>query len=280
MRQKYYFHQLRTTELLDFLNRNKIQYKVSEESNVVPTFLTFTLWSNHSKTLAYLDELKEMGISPLIFNEYTELDRKNAEYLWLWPQKQQIEIVDSDDAFRYECEYRSVFGKKCYGHEVQIGRATVRKDPPEKGKSVFWTEDTGFSMLFADRKIKTEAEAAGITGLRCMDVILKSGKISERIVQLTTDHIIPAEAIEKGHGERVNRCPVCGKEKYDINSGEYCLHIDFAKIPQGCDFCKTDDIYGGNIPFPLYIISQRFYRVLKDVGLTSGVKLSPILKKE
>lgn len=280
MRQKYYFHQLRTPEMIDFLNRNEIPYKVSEESSIVPTFLTFTLWSNQENTAAFLVELTAMSVSPLIFHEYTESDRKKAEYLWLWPQKQKMEIIGSEDAFRYECEYRSVIGKKCYGHELQIGPVTIRKEPSEKGKATFWTEDTGFSMLFADQKIKTAAEAADIKGIHFMDVKLKSGKNSERIVQLNSDNIIPAEAIEKGHGERVHKCPVCGREKYDINSGEYCLHIDISKIPQGVDFCKTEDIYGGYSPFPLYIVSQRFYRLLKNADLTAGAKFSPVVKKD
>ena len=57
----------------------------------------------------------------------------------------------------------------------------------------------------------------------------------------------------------------------------YRLPLDFSKIKQGEDFYMTERIFHEGIAEPLYIISQRFYQLLKKNKFIRNIRFIPVL---
>ena len=112
-------------------------------------------------------------------------------------------------------------------------------------------------------------------GIKFENVKNIKGFYSENIFQVITPNIIENESIGFGYGERKEVCHVCGKEQFVINN-IYQLHLDVTKIKMQSDLYMTKPIWGKGIPYPLYIISQRFYQALKKNKLVGGIIVSPV----
>ena len=84
------------------------------------------------------------------------------------------------------------------------------------------------------------------------------------------------DQIEFGHNEKLRHCPVCGKEQFFIDDA-YQLHLCFSDLDVLSDLYKTERIFGDRIPYPVYIISQRFYQLLKSNKLASNVTFVPVV---
>lgn len=278
MRYRYYycdFHQC--PELIDFLKKNGIQYRESNAGAHRKPLVIFNIWSNKDNAEYCVEELKKMNRFPLVFTEYSESDRMKAELLWLWPQRQKIDVINGAESFDFSCQYTSMMGQICYKHEEQKDIIAIAKEPSTKSTNAFWTVSTGFSEVFVDQHVYKAVKASSLVGVDFQNVRLRNGKYSENIFQMTSQNVISRECVGTGYGEIVEKCCVCGKEQYSINSGEYQLHLDFAKIKMKSDLYVTERIFGAGIAEPLYVISQRFYRLLKENGLTGGAKFSPIV---
>ena len=93
---------------------------------------------------------------------------------------------------------------------------------------------------------------------------------------MTSPNILEKECIGIGFGEKIETCPKCGKEQYAIDNA-YQLHLDFSKIKEQGDLYMTERIFGYGIAYSLYLISQRFYRLLKEENLAGGITFSPVV---
>ena len=275
MQYQYYFFVRSTEKLITYLQTNDIAYKVREYSNIQETFVQFTLVSNHKKVNFLLNELANMNCKPTIYIKYTEMERKSAQFLWVWPKRQSIEIVNDMEAYDYHCAGATVFGETAYKHEVQKGLLSIAREPSPKSQNSFWTESTGFSVLFASNKVVDMLRSANFEGINIIPVLKRSGQTCETIYQIRAKNLITQECIQLGHGEIRERCPICGKEQFGFNDS-FVLHLYLEKVPYQCDFYETERIFGLGIAHPLFIISQRFYCFLKENKLTGGLDIAPI----
>lgn len=276
MRYQYYFCSINKPQLVNFLQANVIEYKVTEASKIVPSFVTFNLWSDKEETNLLLKELKDLYCTPMSKKAvFTEAERKNAKWLWLWPKSQSIDIENEDDAYDYSCVNYDSLGEKIIHHEVQKGLIAISREPSPKSRNSFWTESTGFGVLFASKKVFDAVNSGSFEGIDFWNVLKKNGSKCENIFQMRSKQVIGQECIEFGHGEIVDRCPMCGKIQYGISS-DYIMHMHFNKIQPEIDFFETERIFGQGIAHPNFIVSQRFYRFLKENKLTGGLDFSPI----
>lgn len=276
MRFRYYFCEREKPELIDFLKQNQIKYKISGNGSARKANIIFNIYSDGTYAEWYIEQFKQIKVFPLVYTEYSEEDRLNAKLLWLWPKSQKIDIINENEAYDFLCEYRSAFGHSCHKHEVQKGLIAIAKEPATLSKNCFWTISTGFSELFVSRRVYEAVQNSPLKGVQFLNVILKNGDTSDNLFQMVSPNIITRDCIEIGHGEIIERCCVCGAEQYSINSGEYQLHLDISKLKMESDFYMTERIFGAGITEPLYVISQSFYRLLKENGLTGGAQISPV----
>ena len=272
MRYRYYFCKPYRKELVDYLENHQLSYQTSGR------FIKFDLWSTTTDIETHLRKLKEITFtSPLIFPEYTEAEYNSAKLLVMQSQLQTTDILNEDEAYRYNCQWTNSVGMILKRHESQVAALQIAKEPSSKTRTAFWCESTGFSVLFADSRLKELVKKEGIQGLVFQDVILKNGERSSRIFQATSQQILDEPCIKLGFGEKRILCPQCGKPQYAVDR-TYQLHVDFSKIPDELDFYMTAPIFGEGPPESLYVISQRFFRCLNETKLADHLTFTPVVE--
>ena len=276
MKYQYYFYELYKAEIEEYLKEKQIHYK-KNESNVVGDSLVFSVWSNTRDSEMILRELKHLGVGdPLVFASYSASEINNAKFLVMRGMKQKIDIMNCENAYHYSCRWTTSMGVEKVKHEEQIDRFTIRKEPSTKTTTAFWSEDTGHAELFTDKRVCELVTEQGLKGIEFENVIDRKGVCSENIFQVKSPHLIKRDCIEMGHGERKVVCHICGKEQFFIND-IFQLHLDFSKLPAESDLYITERMWGEGIAYPLYIISQRFYQLLKQNKLIGGINFSPVV---
>lgn len=269
---RYSFHGLKNDDLICWLEGNDIPYTFRE------TFVCFEIKSTNSKADVLLKQLCTMRIiGPCVTAEFTPTELANAKYLMISPTKQCVDIINAQETYSKSCTWSTSMGYKKVGHMEQIGHFKIAKEPSSKTSTAFWHEDTGFAEIFTDRRVYSLAKQNDLEGIVFNPVYLKKGSCSENIFQMTSDCKIAKDCIEFGHGERRLTCHLCGKEQFFINSA-YQLHLYMDKLEPNKDLYVTERIFGEGIPYPVYIISQRFYQLLKANKLTGRLDLLPVVE--
>lgn len=273
MRYEYYFYRLYTRRLEEYLQSKHIKY----EGNVSQKILKFSVWSTDENYRDILDELQTLKVGdPIVYASYSATDLKQANFLTIRPKKQTINIINRETAYNYACRLLSSMGVEKVKHEEQIDTFVIGKEPSTKSSTAFWSCDMGFSELFTDRRVYELVNNYSLDGIRFEKVMNRKREYSENIFQMKSSNIIPRDCIIMEHGESKKICPICGEEQFFIDNA-YQLHLDLSKIKGKSDFYMTEKIWGSGIAYPLYIISQRFYQLLKQNKLAGGIALSPVV---
>lgn len=277
MRYRYYFADRYNQRLVDFLEKNNIDHKIKTYEKLDSSWIYFNIYSTTKNVEKYLQELKEIFWGdPLVFVEYTAEELANAKLLVMRPHLQSVDICNEEEAYIYRCTWKNRWGEMLYKHEEQVGVLRVKKEPSMKTKTAFWCESTGFAEVFTDFRVSKLIQDNSLSGIELKQVKMTKDKYSEKLYQITSPNIISKDCIELGHGEEVEKCKICGKEQYFIDD-IYQLHLEFSKIEGESDLNITERIWGQGIAYPLYIISQRFYQLLKQNKLDGKISFSPII---
>lgn len=275
MYNQYYFCERAHFNLIKFLKENNIKYtpdKITEENELI----SFSILSNSKNADYNLKKLEEIGTDrPLIFTHYSASEINKANLLVITPKKQCIEIVNKEDACIYSCKSTTSVGISKARHEEQKALFAIKKEPSMKTQTAFWAENSGFAEVFADYRVHNLVKENLLMGIQFKKVMDKKGKYSNKLYQMTSSYVIDSNCIGKGYGERKEVCHICGKEQYFIDN-TYQLPLDISKIKVESDLYMTERIFGEGIAYPLYIISQRFYRLLKKNKLAGGLTISPV----
>lgn len=275
MRYQYYFCERASEKIISYLDEKNILYKPKNPE--WGELIVFSVWSNNKSCEMILKELESMKVdSPLRFVTYTEKEISNSKYLVMRPKKQVVDIINYGEAYRYSCEWISSMGLEKVNHAEQVGTFAIRKEPSSKTSTAFWVEDTGFAEVFTDKRVYELVREYSLQGIKFENVMNKKRVYSENIFQMKSPHIINMDLIEMGHGERKEVCHICGKEQFFIDN-IYQLHLDFSKLEVQSDLYMTERMWGQGIAYPIYIISQRFYQLLKQNKLVGGISLSPVI---
>lgn len=275
MLYKYYFCEYYSVTLIDLLSEKKIQYRISG-GEITPKVVSFTILDDSAESLNILKEISKIVESkPIISVEYTSSELNSAEFLWMWPKQQKIDIINSETAYEGSCRW-TAGGIPRVMHLKQISEFTIKKEPAVTKTNALWCEDTGFAHIFVDDRIFHLIKEKNLIGIQFKRVFLKNGTPSQRLFQISSSNVLAFESVRLGYGEKIVTCPICGKEQFSIQQ-DYQLHLDFSKFQQDSDFYVTEPIFGDGIAFPAYIVSQRFYRVLNDAGLSGGIAFSPVI---
>lgn len=272
MKYEYHFITWKNVQLIEFLNKHNIEYK--EGSN--QSWIKFSICSSLPEAEFYLKELEKVNIKgDYTTVEFTSKELLEAEFLMMRPNRQSIDI-ENEGAFQYGCRWISKSGHEFMRHEEQVKELVVKKVPPMKKNNAFWCESTGFSIIFADKRIQKLAEENSLTGIEFKNVFLQNGKCSDEFFQMTSSNVLKKEGIVWGYGEKIENCSRCGKEQYVIDNA-WQLHLDFSKIEKQSDLYVTESIFGEGIARPIYVISQKFYRILVENKLNRSITFYPVI---
>lgn len=276
MRYQYYYCCRHCEALVTLLEDNGIPYRLSG-GDITPLVVVFSIRIPAGMSNPIINTLfSRFHEVPIVSVEYSATELKAAEWIWMRPTKQRIDIINTDEAYHYGCEREHPFGLITAKHQEQIGSFVIAKEPAMNTKTAFWAEDTGFAEVFADRRVRELAAANALSGVEFKDVMLPKGNLSTSVYQMTSTNILPLEAIACGHGEKALRCPYCGKPGFQIDNA-YQLHLHASYLQDNIDMYVTDRIFGEGTAHPLHLISQRFYRLLVENQLAGNVTFSPVV---
>lgn len=277
MRYRYYFCERYQPELVDYLIMNKIKYEISKGWQ---TLITFSILSTTENSDEHLINLKDIAArSPLVFAEYTASEYAKAKLLVMTPKSQYFDISNHEEAFRYDCTWINSFGREVKRHEEQIDILEIHQQPKINTQRAFWCESTGFSVIFADYRIVELVKNNSLSGIDFKNVKLKNGTYSDKLFQMTSSNILDEDCIVFGYGEKTLECPVCKRKQYAVDTS-YQLHLNFNKIQNESDLYVTKNIFGEGIAYPTYIVSQRFYKLIKDNKLAGGIAFEPVAEHD
>lgn len=167
-------------------------------------------------------------------------------------------------------------GQSRVRHIEQRQLFSIEKEPSMNSQTSFWAETTGFAELFTDYRVYDLISKNSLIGIDLKNVVLKNGSYSEKLYQVTSRNILDRQCIGIGYGEKKLHCGIFGKEQFFIDNA-YQLHLDFSKIHMENDLYVTERMFGEGIAYPLYLISQRFYQLLKKHKLAGGLTFSPVV---
>ncbi len=283
----HYFTHVRpgTVELLE---KYHIPYDKIED------LVSFDLYSNVENTEKIMQEC--LKISPYFKPEFTRavfevFELNAANYLWITPTKCCIEINNEENPYHFRCTYRETISKETLSkdgkpvtvlyevaeksHISQEEPFKIRKEPKISGKRGFYSDEADCEV-FVDHRVRDLVEQSGMTGF-CFENVLLNHNVSEKIFQLKSENILDRVCIGTEGIEKIFYCKKCGDVRYykiDL-SYQPRLHIEKPN-----DLIMTERLFSGGIirPAPCYIISQRFYQLLKKNKLDGGLRFVPIIE--
>ena len=277
MRYKYYFCEQCNPKLMALLETNNIHYVLSGQ-NTCRQLVSFYIWNTSHNAEVLMKQFEKICTrAPIVSVEYSASELANARLLMMTPRRQNIDIVNESEAYVYSCERVDAFGITRVGHREQCQLFVIAKEPSMKTKTAFWTESTGFSEIFTKQSVYELVNENNLSGIEFKNVMMRNGNYSANEFQLTSKNKIDAQCIAMGYGERKLHCPICGKQQFFIDN-VYQLHLDFNRIKDQSDLYVTECIFGEGIPYPLYLISQLFYQLLRENKLISAVTFSPVVE--
>ena len=278
LRYRYSFCELYRAELCAFLEQKQTRYKILNEGKTfsngtsVPVYIKFEL----TGPLETIEELSQKyRCSPHIEAVYSEDEIREAALLWMTPAKQIIDIVNVDEAFSFSCEWIDSRGCGRAHHKEQVGTFKIRREPSSKLSTAIWAGTTGFAEVFADKRVLKLSEEEGLKGIQFKNVKLPGNRYSENIFQVYTENRIEQNCLMLGNGEKEIICPICGRKQYGI-SDAYQLHLNVDVHKHTADLYMTENVFGYGIAGPLYLVSQRFYRALRQNKLDRNISFDPV----
>lgn len=279
MKIEYLFEAPYKLELENWLKKNNVKYKV-DGGDFLPKCLYASIWSTRKDCALLLEELSQLSKrKPYPLPHYSDKDLSSAELLMIQAKTISMCIENNEEAFRYSCRWSYMadrFEIHKANHEEQIGTIMIKKEPPHPSRTVIWGPDDGGVILFADARVRELVQKEDLKGILFQDILLKNRTISKRVFQMEAEHKILHDDISWGWGEHESVCSMCGKKQYAFDS-TYQLHLWDDDVYRELDFFSTERIWGEGMPQPIYIISQRFYQLLKQNKYTSRLGFTPVI---
>ena len=204
-----------------------------------------------------------------------ELNR--AEWLVMYPRSPKLESKDKG-TLEFSCLI-----KKNVDSFIQEGAYHHRQIAPFAFSSIKWTKNNhlysayeGDNFVFCDELLKNYIEREGLCGITFEPVIRwKDGDVMPNAFQLQITNTLSSEALIIPESTKRTFCPMCGREKYEIDS-KFILRIKEKYLDKSIDFYKTAEIFGPGRERSLWIVSARAYSLLTSKQLARGFAFEPV----
>lgn len=274
MRKKYSYCEKYSEKVEQYLKNHKIKYEVVGDGVLVSKLISFVIYDSalSDSNLQYL-----IHSHPIVTNEFTQKELRAAEFLSMRPARNVVNITNTNEAFLYKCPGESLFGDRKFKHKEQIGQLRIKKINT-KGRTAFFSSATGFSEIFAKEEVCELIRNNNTTGVQITPVMLdvKNHEVFSGLCQLRSEKIISSEKIFIDTMQKVGKCPICGSLKV-ICKQDYQLKLIGTAQDLSDDFYMTEAIFGEGISYPLFIVSQRLYRLLVNAKTTRNVIFEPVI---
>ncbi len=271
MKKKYLFRENYDNDLIAFLNDNKIKYTQNKNDFIGMHLVCFSV---NDPQLA--DKIVKFTKNESIIEvKYSSKELESSQLVCIRAKRQEIDIVNESDAFKFDCELVDKNGIKRTYHKKQIKSVKIDKLPKRKKGSVLYSTTLGFGELFADDRFFSVCEKNKVTGIQFLPVFDKKGAKLDSLWQLTTNNVVADSDIALGYGELVISCPVCDKKKI-ISPYAYELHLKLNCENITQDFYVTERLFGEGISEPYFLISQHLYHLLLAEGLLKDLEITPV----
>lgn len=268
MRIKEIFSEQLSDSLLALLNKEGIKYTVIELA--VPR-VYFSLYRDQQNFSAFSD-ISEAECRVAIA-EYSQAELNASEWLVFYPKHNRVEIINSDESFLYTC---GSVEENRFHHREQVGTIRISSDIKWKQGQYFLASDTGFSEIYTNKAVAELIASAGVKGCRFADIVDRKGLLCANTFQLLTDAVLDESSFAFGYGEKLDICPRCGKRQYYYD-GTYQLRIYRSALKEDVDFYMTPCLFGSGQAEPIYLISKRFYKLLKDNKMLRNTITTPVI---
>lgn len=169
------------------------------------------------------------------------------------------------------------------GHHFVIDEPFVLEQPVKMRPTQFFCTSAVFQQaVFCSARAKEILEAENLRGITFLPVMKRGGETAcDDLFQLDAA-TIPAEALVPLQYMEQKRCEFCGMPLLTPLDGRERFGIDRRFLDNSVDIYKTPPMFAetnARIPFTCkerYLISAKFYRVLKQKRMTRGLKLAPL----
>ena len=277
----------RFEELKKILDENRVKLNVFDYEDFCT--VNFTIYDNHKNFEELYNQLNDLSkrykdfMLGDKFAVFTKKELLEAKYLQMWVKKQIINAKDEPEVYERSCRYNRIpnrpeAGWYGYKHYYQIKPYILKYEPKINTRTAIYSIDTGFHAVFADKRIKELVENNDLKGFVFDAVYIKKETVkSENIFQLKTKNIIEVDDFVFGEEMEEDICPICGRIDYLYDDPHaYQFHIKLKKLEGNDDIYMSKRIFQDDA-YSIYIISQRFYRLLKENKLDGWLDFLPII---
>lgn len=260
-------------QLKSILEHKRIKYKIVGDDIIVRKQISFSVYQDDNVNLPN----RYLSSPPIVSKEFSTKELNTASYLTFLPRIHAIEIVNANRAFRFSCESKTLFGKIRYSHKEQIDSLTIKPYKLNQETTIL-ASATGFGEIFARERFQEFIAKYEVKGIQCQPVFeYRNGSIlKSNFSQLACDTIIPFHRISLLNVDKILRCSVCKKPKL-VCSQSYQLILLCSDNELTDDAYITDSVFGEGISFPLFMVSQRIYQLMKKEKLARNVNFTPVL---
>lgn len=268
MRIKEIFSEQLSDSLLALLNKHGIKYTVIELA--VPR-VYFSLYRDQPcfSVFAAVSE----SACRVAAAEYSQAEMNASEWLVFNPKHNRVEIINQDESFSYTCGSAE---ENRFHHREQVGTIRIASDIKWKPGQYFLASDTGFSEIYTNKAVVELIASSGIKGCRFADIVDRKGSLCTNTFQLLSDALLYENSFAFGYGEKTEICPYCGKKQYYYD-GTYQFRIYRSALKEDVDFYMTPCLFGSGQAEPIYLISKRFYKLLKDNKMLRNTIVTPAI---
>ena len=274
-----------------FLEQHKVPYMCSHATNWV-SFDVDPALEIYAEICGYLRMLQAAHEGEEVYraryeNVFSETDRLNTAYLNVLSSFNCLEPVNDETVMAGSCYLGSWtppdlgplfhFNKPIahYRHWVQAEPFIIKKRVNWRPNRCFGGCQLFLFPLFCNDRAKEIIESAGLCGASFRPVLWHG-----------TEHEAPdlwqlwpqmlEDFLEAGPYTEEHVCEHCGRRYFTPLRGDAEYRIRAGSIPAGLDFFQSYPVIGDEKCMPIYVVSQRAYRTLKEANIIRSLVFKPM----
>lgn len=282
---RYYYTEY-DEKLHNILLKYNVKVKIDEPDVVYKTKrMAFTVYENGQGWDEYESFLPER--INCIDYEYSKKEMNESKWFYVRSTCMKLDNLN-ENTFEYSCyseEEYFVAGKmrKRVYHELQVEPFAFKPIKWNDRNHIYSAFEGGYDIMFCDDIVKELMMTNNVNGIKFEKVLWAKKNIElPNAHQITTDNIIPDEALviegfEKGYVS-IKKCPICGRITY-IPNNAFILGAREEYLDENVDIYRTNYLFGMSRGLPMYIISQKIYKLLENNKMTRNLKIRPLILK-
>lgn len=264
-------------ELIDLLEENRIQYKLSNVSK--PPRLYFYLFEDDPHRIGIERLCAGSLIIPSLVFEKSEYEQ--AQWYRFMPKYDKVPSCESELTYSYFCRRKD--GTRDYDtiHLHQIGPYRLNKKPKWPCENCILSSVGNYDHeWFTNESTRNLLECSNVHGLRFDPVMRdRDGTPLEDIYQIRFNYELPEEALVIGKENGIRSiiiCDNCGEKRYNVSPYTYQICL-YNKYLGEQDIYVTQAVFGQGYGHQIVVASKKFYQTIKDNNMERFFKIHPAI---